>query len=65
MFGRERFEKAYAPLYTELGYGTTMFSQFASGLLTAKYNEGNAAGRRTALHAYTWLQPGITPERIE
>jgi hypothetical protein len=29
-------------------------------LLTAKYNEGNAAGRRTALHDYTWLQPGIT-----
>jgi voltage-dependent potassium channel beta subunit len=40
MFARERFEKEYALLYRDLGYGTTIFSPLASGLLTGKYNEG-------------------------
>jgi voltage-dependent potassium channel beta subunit len=65
MFARERFEKEYAPLYKELGYGTTIFSPLASGLLTGKYNEGIPADSRAALEGYEWLQRGITPERIE
>jgi voltage-dependent potassium channel beta subunit len=64
MFARERFEKEYAPLYTELGYGTTIFSPLASGLLSGKYNQGIPAGSRAALEGYEWLQRGITPERI-
>lgn len=65
MFARDRFEKEYAPLYKELGYGTTIFSPLASGLLTGKYNEGIPADSRAALEGYEWLQRGITPERIE
>src|SRR5579875_3714833 len=65
MFARERVEKEYAPLYTELGYGTTIYSPLASGLLTGKYNEGIPAGTRAALQGYEWLKRGITPERIE
>lgn len=65
MFARERFEKEYAPLYTELGYGTTIFSPLASGLLTGKYNDGIPTDSRAALEGYEWLQRGITPERIE
>lgn len=65
MFSRERFEQEYAPLYKELGYGTTIFSPLASGLLTGKYNEGVPEGSRAALEGYEWLQRGITPERIE
>ncbi len=65
MFSRERFEKEYALLYSELGYGTTIFSPLASGLLTGKYNEGIPADSRAALEGYEWLQKGITPERIE
>ncbi|GAB6195963.1 aldo/keto reductase [Lysobacter xanthus] len=34
---RERVELEYAPLYAELGLGTTTFSPLASGLLTGKY----------------------------
>ena len=37
---RERVELEYAPLYAELGLGTTVWSPLASGLLTGKYNEG-------------------------
>lgn len=35
---RERVELEYAPLYAELGLGTTTFSPLASGLLTGKYS---------------------------
>jgi voltage-dependent potassium channel beta subunit len=65
MFTRERFEKEYAPLYRDIGLGTTIWSPLASGLLTGKYNEGIPADSRAALQGYEWLQRGITPERIE
>jgi voltage-dependent potassium channel beta subunit len=65
MFARERFEREYAPLYRDLGYGTTIFSPLASGLLTGKYNNGIPADSRAALEGYEWLQRGITPEKIE
>ncbi len=56
MFVRERFEKEYAPLYDELGYGTTIWSPLASGLLTGKYNNGIPTDSRAALPGYEWLQ---------
>jgi voltage-dependent potassium channel beta subunit len=65
MFTRDRFEKEYAPLYSELGYGTTIWSPLASGLLTGKYNQGIPAGSRAAMKGYEWLQEGITPEKID
>ncbi|MFC3550927.1 aldo/keto reductase [Lysobacter cavernae] len=37
---RERVELEYAPLYAELGLGTTTWSPLASGLLTGRYNDG-------------------------
>src|SRR5919202_1821261 len=64
MFARERFEKEYAPLYRDLGYGTTIFSPLASGLLTGKYNEGIPTGSRASLEGFEWLQRALTPERI-
>ena len=39
-FHRERFEVEYAPLFEQHGYGTTIWSPLASGLLTGKYNDG-------------------------
>ncbi|KAH8891261.1 voltage-gated potassium channel subunit beta-3 [Thozetella sp. PMI_491] len=39
-FHRERFEVEFAPLYQKFGYGTTIWSPLASGLLTGKYNDG-------------------------
>ncbi len=65
LFVRERFEKEYARLYSEIGLGTTTWSPLASGLLTGKYNEGIPAGSRAALEGYDWLQGYvITEERI-
>lgn len=66
MFVRDRFEQEYAPLYKELGYGTTIWSPLASGLLTGKYNEGIPQDSRAALKGYEWIQSRvITPERVE
>ncbi len=39
LFHRERFEKEYAPLYSQYGMGTTIWSPLASGMLTGKYND--------------------------
>ena len=65
LFVRERFEKEYAPLYRDLGYGTTIFSPLASGLLSGKYNEGIPEGSRATLDGYAWVKDRvITPERV-
>jgi len=66
MLHRERFEVEYKPLYRDLGYGTTIWSPLASGVLTGKYNDGIPADSRAALKGFEWLRENtITPERIE
>ncbi len=66
MLWRDRFEKEYAPLYRDLGYGTTIWSPLASGVLTGKYNDGIPEGSRASLQGYEWLRnSAVTPERIE
>lgn len=66
MFERERFEKEYDLLYSELGYGTTIWSPLASGLLSGKYNEGIPEDSRAALKGFEWLRDSmLTPERLE
>ena len=53
---RARVEVEYAPLYTELGLGTTIWSPLASGLLTGKYNDGIPDGSRMTTPGYEWLR---------
>ncbi|MGJ7902644.1 aldo/keto reductase [Lysobacter sp. 1R34A] len=53
---RERVELEYAPLYAELGLGTTIWSPLASGLLTGKYRDGIAAQSRLGQADQQWLQ---------
>ena len=67
MFERDKFEKEYDILFSELGYGTTIWSPLASGLLSGKYNDGTIpADSRAALPGYEWLKKYvITPERLE
>ena len=62
MFHRHRVEVEYAPLYDELGLGTTTWSPLASGLLTGKYDDGIPAGSRLALPDYGWLREQMAPE---
>lgn len=66
LFEREKVEKEFLPLYKHLGYGTTIWSPLASGLLTGKYNDGIPAGSRLDSKEYAWLRKGVLAEgRIE
>lgn len=65
MFKRERFEREYAPLYRELGLGTTIWSPLASGLLTGKYNRGIPKGSRASLEDYDWLKRRFESEKAK
>ncbi len=66
MFVRDKFESDLAHVFRELGYGSTIWSPLASGLLTGKYNDGIPADSRASLQGYSWLKDSvITPERVE
>lgn len=67
MLTRRRFEEEYAILYKELGYGTTIWSPLATGILTGKYNNGKAPeGSRVSLPNYSWLGNRVfVPEKLE
>jgi voltage-dependent potassium channel beta subunit len=56
MFHRDRVEREYKHLYSEIGLGTTIWSPLASGLLTGKYNQGIPQGTRVTLAGYGWLR---------
>ncbi len=65
MFHRDRFEVEYAPLYEELGLGTTIWSPLASGLLTGKYNQGMIKGTRASLEGYEFLRSRFEDEEAQ
>lgn len=65
MFHRERVEKEYAPLYEQIGLGTTIWSPLASGMLTGKYNDGIPEGTRVTLEGYEWLRKRFESEEIK
>jgi voltage-dependent potassium channel beta subunit len=63
---RRRVEQEYAPLYRDLGLGTTTWSPLASGLLTGKYQAGIPTDSRAALKGYGWLSGQVTdPKSLE
>ncbi len=59
---RERVEEEYARLFDETGYGATIWSPLASGLLTGKYRDGIPEGSRGALAGYGWLAKQLNDE---
>ena len=62
---RERFEVEYRPVFQELGYGATIWSPLASGVLTGKYQGGVPRGSRLSLESYAWLQKVVAgPENL-
>jgi len=66
LFHRDRVEKEYAGLITEIGLGLTTWSPLASGLLTGKYRGGVPAGSRATLENYAFLRERLTdPVRNE
>ncbi|HET6594960.1 MAG TPA: aldo/keto reductase [Anaerolineales bacterium] len=60
LFERHRFTRDYERVYKEYGYGTTIWSPLASGLLTGKYSKGIPPGSRGALEGYDWLRDSLT-----
>ena len=64
MFQREKVEEEFAPLYDEIGLGTTIWSPLASGLLTGKYNDGVPEGSRLSLEKYDWLREKLLETEI-
>ena len=60
LFERNRFTPDYERVYKEYGYGSTIWSPLASGLLTGKYKGGIPKDSRGALEGYNWLQDHLT-----
>ena len=60
LFERQRFEKQYARLFKDYGFGSTTFSPLASGMLTGKYLNGIPEDSRAALKGYDWLHESVT-----
>ncbi len=56
MFEQGRLTGDYIRFYKEYGYGTTIWSPLASGLLTGKYSKGIPKNSRGALKGYDWLK---------
>jgi voltage-dependent potassium channel beta subunit len=59
LFHRQRVEREYALLYSDLGLGTTTWSPLASGLLSGKYNNGIPKDSRATLKGYEWLADSV------
>ena len=59
---RTRVEQEYARLFAETGYGATIWSPLASGLLTGKYRDGIPEDSRGALAGYGWLATRLRDE---
>ena len=66
---RTKVEEEYARLFADTGYGNTIWSPLASGLLTGKYKGGIPEDSRAALKGYGWLAERMSDqdalERIE
>jgi len=62
MLHREKVEKEYMHLYSEIGLGTTIWSPLRSGILTGKYNNGMSDNTRLSLPGYEWLKAALFSE---
>ncbi|MCE5209777.1 MAG: aldo/keto reductase [Chloroflexi bacterium] len=63
MLNRQRLELEYLPVFKELGYGSTIWSPLASGLLTGKYNNGIPQGSRATLKGFDFVKEAATDEQ--
>jgi voltage-dependent potassium channel beta subunit len=65
LFEQHRFAPEYEPIYKDHGYGSTIWSPLASGVLTGKYQGGIPDDSRGALESLSWLRDSLTnPERL-
>ncbi|HET7143749.1 MAG TPA: aldo/keto reductase, partial [Anaerolineales bacterium] len=60
MFEQARLTGEYVRFYKDYGYGATIWSPLASGLLSGKYKGGIPQDSRGALKGYEWLKDTVT-----
>eukprot|EP01134_Creolimax_fragrantissima_P001770 CFRG1770T1 len=66
LFEREKVEKDYLPLYEDYGYGLTIWSPLASGILTGKYSgQQIPEGSRLGQSEYKWLKDAKFVKKAE
>ncbi len=66
MFERFKMEQDYAPVFQNVGLGTTIWSPLAAGFLTGKYLDGIPEGSRLAIQGFDWLKDRwIQDEKIK
>lgn len=63
LFERHRFAGEYARFYNDYGYGSTIWSPLASGLLSGKYQKGIPKKSRGGLKGYEWLHKSLTDQK--
>jgi voltage-dependent potassium channel beta subunit len=64
LFERNRFEKEYARIFRDYGYGSTTFSPLASGILTGKYLNGIPDDCRASLKGFDWVRDNATDKEM-
>jgi voltage-dependent potassium channel beta subunit len=65
LFERNK-ENEYLEIFKNVGMGTTIWSPFASGLLTGKYNNGIPEDSRLSIEGFEWLKDRIlVSDKIE
>jgi voltage-dependent potassium channel beta subunit len=62
LFHRQRFEIEYQRVFSEMGYGSTIWSPLASGILSGKYNTGFPDGTRLGITGLEWLKEKVHTE---
>jgi voltage-dependent potassium channel beta subunit len=66
LFEQHRFGPDYDAVYKQHGYGSTIWSPLASGMLTGKYRDGIPEDSRGSLKEYAFLKEGLTnKERLQ
>jgi voltage-dependent potassium channel beta subunit len=56
LFERQKLEKEFLSIFSQVGMGTTIWSPLANGLLSGKYNEGIPEGSRFGMQGFEWLR---------
>ncbi len=64
LLARSRFEVEYRQVFAEYGYGSTIWSPLASGVLSGKYDAGVPEGSRFAQQNYAWLKDKMVTKEI-
>lgn len=64
LLARDRFEREYASVFSDYGYGSTIWSPLASGVLTGKYDNGVPEGSRFSQKQYEWLKDKLVTKEL-